>query len=119
MLYMRRILLALLLAFTLHLNAQEPNDSVVYRYMIAEAQGVFLGECKVRVDDGRDPETVKRKDRNYYFKSYAGALNYFTSLGWEFVTQVDVTLGRIYFVFRRPTTKEELQPIIDQSIIEK
>ena len=115
---MRRLLLAVLFAFALHLNAQEQNDSVVYRYMIAEAQGLFLGECKVRVDDGRDPETVKRKDRNYYFKSYAGALNYFTLHGWEFVTQVDVTLGRIYFVFRKPTTKEEIQSIIDQSIIE-
>ncbi len=54
---MRKILIVLLLAFALHLNAQEKNDSIVYRYMIAEAQGDFFSGCKVRVDDGRDPNT--------------------------------------------------------------
>lgn len=123
---MRTILLAFVLFITLNIAAQE---KVVYKYIIAEPQGrLFSDKCKLRIDDGISPAKAKGdKDKSLTFKSYAAALMYLTSQGWELVTNYNTVSGSsangygststsTYWILRKPSTKEEVQNIIDQSI---
>lgn len=121
---MKNIITTLLLLFCLSANAQ---DSVCYRYIIAEPVGQFLSKkCKLKIDDGITVEKTKENGKTITFKSYAAALMYLTSNGWEFVTNYSSVRGsqgggygstqtQTFWVFRRPSTKEEVQGIIDKS----
>jgi hypothetical protein len=64
------------------MHAQVNNDSVVYKYIIAQPQGsLFSDKCKLRIDDGLDPAYTSN-----------------------------------YWILRKPSTKEEVQRIVDESI---
>lgn len=121
---MKNIITTLLLLFYLSVNAQ---DSVYYQYIIAEPVGKFLSKkCKLRIDDGITVEKTKENGKTITFRSYAAALMYLTSNGWEMVTNYSNIQGAMsmgvgaaetqtYWIFRRPSTKEEIQGIIDKS----
>lgn len=112
----------------LGLHAQVNNDSIVYKYIIAQPQGsLFSDKCKLRIDDGIDPSKAKDKGKSITFKSYAAALMYLTSQGWELVSSFSnvsgssgsgygVTSTSNYWILRKPSTKEEVQRIVDESI---
>ncbi len=115
---MKRLLFALLLMTSLCSHAQE---EVVYRYIIAEPQDeVFSEKCKLRIDDGIKPTKVKGEKEKYLtFNSTAAALMYLTSQGWELVQVYNKHVGSItinYWILRKPSTKEEVQEIIDKSL---
>ena len=113
------------------LNAQaQVQDSIYYRYIIAEPQGkLFSDKCKLRVDDGIKPAKEKgKKGESITFNSYAAALMYLTTQGWELVTNYSTVSGRVangaggtstytYWILRRPATKEEVQNIVNKSIL--
>lgn len=117
-------LLSLLMLICCIANAQQSNDTIVYRYIIAQPQGnLFSDKCKLRIDDGVDPQRAKDKEKSIVFKSYAAALMFLTSQGWELVSNYSVTEGykgtsdtSTYWILRRPSTKEEVQEIIDYSL---
>ena len=100
----------------------------MYRYIIAEPQGkLFSDKCKLKIDDGIDPSKAKSDNKTLTFRSYAAALMYLTSQGWELVSNYNITSGSIgdgygstssstYWILRKPSTKEEVQKIIDESI---
>jgi hypothetical protein len=123
---MKRLLFILFVLCSLCAKAQEP---VVYKYIIAEPQGkLFSDKCKLRIDDGIKPTKAKGDSENSItFRSYAAALMYLTSQGWELVSNYSTTSGSsfngtgasstsTYWILRKPSTKEEVQEIIDQSI---
>ena len=123
---MKKIVFAVLLCCSLSAFAQE---EVVYKYIIAEPQGrLFSDKCKLRIDDGISPSKAKGdKDKSITFKSFAAALMYLTSQGWELVSNYNTVSGAAangygstststYWILRRPSTKEEVQDIIDKSI---
>lgn len=113
------------------LNAQaQVQDSVYYRYIIAEPQGkLFSDKCKLRVDDGIKPAKEKgKKGETITFNSYAAALMYLTTQGWELVTNYSTVSGGVsngtggtstdtYWILRRPATKEEVQNIVNKSLL--
>ncbi len=113
-------------------KAQEVKDSIVYKYIIAQPIGkLFSHKCILRIDDGIKPERAKGdKEESITFKSFAAALMYLTSQGWELVSNYSILEGdayngygststQTYWVLRKPSTKEEVQAIIDQSINKK
>ena len=119
------ILLIFALFIGTAIKAQEQRDTVVYKYIIAQPQGaIFSDKCKLRIDDGVNLEKAKGdKDKSITFNSYAAALMYLTSDGWELVANYGITGGgsygvstQTYWVLRKPSTKEEVQAIIDKSI---
>lgn len=110
-------------------QAQNANDSVYYRYIIAEPQGrLFSDKCKLRIDDGIKPTREKgKKGESIIFNSYAAALMYLTIQGWELVSNYNTVSGSAangygstststYWILRKPAKKEEIQDIIDKSI---
>ena len=113
------------------LSAQaQVQDSVYYRYIIAEPQGkLFSDKCKLRVDDGIKPAKEKgKKGETITFNSYAAALMYLTTQGWELVSNYNTVSGAVangygssststYWILRRPPTKEEVQDIVNKSLI--
>ena len=117
----------LLMAAVIH--AQAVKDTTVYKYVIAQPQGkLFSDKCKLRIDDGIKPEKAKGdKDKSITFNSFAAALMYLTSQGWELVSNYSIMEGgtyngyggtetQTYWVLRKPSTKEEVQTIVDKSI---
>ncbi len=127
---MRRILVVIFSVLCLLANAQTANDTIVYRYIIAEPQGhLFSDKCKLRIDDGLKPVKEKgKKGETLTFNSYAAALMYLTSQGWELVTNYNTVSGAsangfgatstsTYWILRRPSTKEEIQSILDNAMI--
>lgn len=125
---MKKLLITLLMLVSLSVYSQERADTVVYRYIIAEPQGkMFSDKCKLKIDDGIDPEKAKSDNKTLTFRSYAAALMYLTSQGWELVSNYNITSGSVgngygstssstYWILRKPSTKEEVQKIIDESI---
>ena len=122
------VLLPLLLMAT-SIHAQVVKDTTVYKYIIAQPQGkLFSDKCKLRIDDGIKPEKAKGdKDKSITFNSFAAALMYLTSQGWELVSNYSIMEGgtyngyggtetQTYWVLRKPSTKEEVQTIVDKSI---
>lgn len=110
-------------------KAQEVKDSIVYKYIIAQPKGkLFSDKCKLRIDDGIKPEKAKGdKEKTITFKSFAAALMYLTSQGWELVSNYSIMEGgtyngngatstQTYWVLRKPSTKEEVQAIVDKSL---
>ena len=89
---MKRILFILFVLCCLCAKAQEP---VVYRYIIAEPQGrLFSDKCELRIDDGIKPAKAKKdSEKSITFRSYAAALMYLTSQGWELVSNYNTTSG--------------------------
>jgi len=125
---MKRLLFILFVLCCLCAKAQEP---VVYKYIIAEPQGqLFSNKCKLRIDDGIKPAKAKKdNDNSITFKSFAAALMYLTSQGWELVSNYNTVTGTsyngtgtsvtsTYWILRKPSTKEEVQKIIDESLAE-
>jgi hypothetical protein len=110
-----------------NIQAQEQKDSIVYRYIIAEpVSQLWSKKCKLRIDDGISVEKTKDNGKTITFKSYAAALMFLTSQGWEMVGNYSNIRGaqaggsgsmatKTYWIFRRPSTKEEVQNIIDKS----
>ena len=109
--------------------AQEVKDTIVYKYIIAQPQGkLFSDKCKLRIDDGIKPAKAKGdKDKSITFNSFAAALIYLPSQGWELVSNYSIMEGgtyngyggtetQTYWILRKPSTKEEVQDIIDKSI---
>lgn len=128
---MRRCLLLFIacLASVCMLQAQMPQDTTVYKYMVAQPQGkMFSEKCKLKIDDGIKVEIVKDDNGKVInFTSYAAALMYITSQGWKLVSTYSMADGDVYnafsdsetltyWVFRKPSTKEEVQAIIDKSV---
>ena len=124
---MKKLFILLLMFVSLSVYSQERTDTVVYRYIIAEPQGkMFSDKCKLKIDDGIDPEKAKSDNKTLTFRSYAAALMYLTSQGWELVSNYNITSGSVgngygstssstYWILRKPSTKEEVQKIIDES----
>ena len=113
----------LLVCFLLASSCAFAQEEVVYKYIIAEPQGrLFSDKCKLRIDDGVSPSKAKGdKDKSITFKSFAAALMYLTSQGWELVSNYNTvgygsTSTSTYWILRKPSTKEEVQEIIDKSI---
>lgn len=125
---MKKILVLLFSILCLNIQAQE-KDTIYYRYIIAEPQGkLWSDKCKLRIDDGIKPTKEKgKKGESITFNSYAAALMYLTSQGWELVSNYNTVSGSgangfssthtsTYWILRKPSTKEEVQEIIDKSI---
>ncbi len=126
---MKKIFVILLTLFCLSAHAQL-QDSIYYRYIIAEPQGkLFSDKCKLRIDDGIKPTKEKgKKGETITFNSYAAALMYLTSQGWELVSNYNTVSGAVangygssststYWILRRPATKEEVRNIVNKSLI--
>lgn len=119
----------ILVCFLLASTCAFAQEDVVYKYIIAEPQGrLFSDKCKLRIDVGVSPSKAKGdKDKSITFKSFAAALMYLTSQGWELVSNYNTVSGSAangygstststYWILRKPSTKEEVQEIIDKSI---
>lgn len=120
------ILLMSLLSISTY--AQEKNEPVVYKYIVVEVTGQFLyTKCRVYVDDGTRETKQKYKNNRkaYTFETHAAALDYFTYHGWELVGNNNNTHGAagvsstsIYWILRKPSTKEEIETILEGSVVE-
>ena len=126
---MKKIIVILFSILCLNASAQV-QDTIYYRYIIAEPQGkLFSDKCKLRIDDGIKPTKEKgKKGETITFNSYAAALMFLTSQGWELVSNYNTVTGAAangygstststYWILRRPSTKEEVQGIVNKSLI--
>ncbi len=103
------------------MSAQIKNDSVCYRYAVAEVKGQFLfTKCRVKFDDGTI--SAKKEPKKYAFASHAAAINYFSSQGWELMTynQTEAMFTASekpsYWILRKPSTKEELTKLLEETM---
>jgi len=126
---MRNLLFILLVSFfSISTYAQEKNESTIYKYIVVEVKGQFLyTKCRVYVDDGRltTKKNYKNNRKAYTFETHAAALDFFTYHGWELVGNSNSTHGyagtsstSIYWILRKPSTKEEIENILKESIVE-
>ena len=87
----------------------------------------------IKLDDGsnKKPQNVKGEDgKDLKFTSLIGALNYMSLQGWELVDTKSVTSGsgfvgaygggsststKVYYIFSRDVSDEELKQIVDNS----
>jgi len=127
---MKKIILAFFSLVAISSYAQMPQDTIVYKYIIAEPQGKLFGDkCKLRIDDGIDPKKAKNKNKTITFRSFAAALMYLTSQGWELVSNYSKVEGAMvsgigssetstYWILRRPSSKEEVEQIVKESLKE-
>lgn len=126
---MRKLLFVFFTVLCLNASAQK-QDTIYYRYIIAEPQGkLFSDKCKLLIDDGIKPTKAKgKKGETITFNSYAAALMFLTSQGWELVSNYNTISGSAangfgstststYWILRRPSTKEEVQGIVNKSLI--
>ncbi len=124
--------IALIIVMLLATATTFAQEVITYRYIIAEPDGLlFSDKCELKIDDG--VKIYKAKDENdktYTFKSYAAALMYLTLQGWELVSNYNTVRGSsangtgatsssTYWILRMPSTKEEVQEIVDKSINKK
>lgn len=125
---MRKLFFICCFLLGLSANAQTSQEPIYYRYIIAEPQeNLFSDKCKLRIDDGIKPAKEKsKKGQTITFNSYAAALMYLTLQGWELISSYNdvhgssgITHTNNYWILRRPSTKEEVQSIIDKSLIEE
>ncbi len=126
---MKYIVFLIITLCCLSSNAQTVRDSVCYQYIIAEPLGYILSDkCELRIDDGIKPSTERsERGKKILFKSYAAALMYLTLQGWELVSCYSNIRGHnnvnnitdTYWILRRPSTKEEVERIVNESLIKK
>ncbi len=83
----------------------------------------------IKLDDGSNKkrQAIKGEDgKDLKFTSLIGALNYMSLQGWELVDTKSVTSGRgydgvsststkVYYIFSKDVTEEELKQIVDNS----
>lgn len=85
----------------------------------------------IKLDDGsnKKPQAIKGEDgKDLKFTSIIGALNYMSLQGWELVDIKSVTSGRgyyggvsststkVYYVFSKDVSEEELKQVVDNSL---
>lgn len=122
------ILLILFLAIGTGMQAQLP----VYRYIIAQPDGnIFSDKIQLKIDDGTEIRKVKDEEgKTITFKSAAAGLMYLTLQGWELISNYTNVSGSSasgtgststdnYWIFRKPSTVEEVQEIVNKSIKKK
>ena len=109
---MRRVFATLIMTLLcLVMHAQVNNDSVVYKYIIAQPQGsLFSDKCKLRIDDGLDPAKAKDKGKGWELMSTFSNVSGSSGAGYG------ATYTSNYWILRKPSTKEEVQRIVDESI---
>lgn len=126
---MRKVLFIFVILLSLCAKAQDVAEEAVYKYLIVTMENADKkGKIKVRVDDGVKNDKLKDdKENSVVFNTKAGILMYFTAKGWEFVDLYTSTQGGSYsgtgstktsgiWLFRKKTTKEELESIVEQAI---
>ena len=68
---MRKAFLFLFLFICCVTKAQQVNDTIVYRYIIAQPKGLlFSNKCTLEIDDGYDSQNAKEKNKSIVFKSF-------------------------------------------------
>lgn len=117
------ILIFLLLATSLF---AEGGQKQYYEYNIFSFSNITNKMLTMDVDNGNKIEKIKdEKGKKIWFKTPAAALNYLMSLGWEFYTlgessgstyQGTGSGSTIYWVMRRPCTKEEFEKAVQEGI---
>ena len=105
------------------------QDKVYFLYNIVTFDGNFDKEgLKVKVDDGKSVEKIKRcKRKPNQIQSPTAALMYFLSKGWEMYLTGGTSSGSSfqgtgassttsYWVFRKPCSKEEFEKAVEEGI---
>lgn len=125
----KQLVIFLLSILSLPSFAQENHEPIVYKYIVAEVTGQFLfTKCRVYIDDGtlNNKQEYKKHKKAYTFETHAAAIDYFTYHGWELVGNNNVMTGArgnsstsIYWILRKPATKEEIEKILEKSVIDE
>ena len=120
---MKKILLIFILSFLTCSNIQAKKLFVEMEFH----------KNSIKLDDGsnKKPQTVKGEDgKDLKFTSLIGALNYMSLQGWELVDTKSVTSGagyvgayggasststKVYYIFSRDVSEEELKQVLDNS----
>lgn len=123
-----RNLIFLILFLSIGMQAQVP----VYRYIIAQPDGnIFSDKIQLKIDDGIEIRKVKDDEgKTITFKSAAAGLMYLTLQGWELMSNYTNISGSSsngtgststnnYWILRKPSTREEVQEIVNKSIKKK
>lgn len=118
------IILLLVLAAT-SVSAQE-KQKTYYEYNIFSFSNIDEEYLTLDVDNGNTIKKLKdEKGKKISFKTPASALIYLLSLGWEFYYlgessrrsyQGNSGASTIYWIMRKPCTKEEFENAVKNSI---
>ena len=120
---MKKILFMLMLCFTLMASAQT-NDHYILNIVIMEGD-ISQEGLKVKVDNGKKVEKLKNdKGKDMEFNTPAAALMYFISQGWE-ICENETTFNygtfspSLYWIIKKPCTKEEFDKAVGDGIKKK
>lgn len=116
---MKKILLILILSFLTCSNIQAKKLFVEMEFH----------KNSIKLDDGSNKkrQPIKGKDgKDLKFTSLIGALNYMSLQGWELIDTKSVTQGgtvggygstdtKVYYIFSKDVTDEELESIVKNS----
>ena len=126
---MKKLLLLLLFALLPLVANAQTDEKQYYRYYIVSFEGNFKKEgVKVQLDNGKEVEKFRDNNgKRIVFKTPAGALMYFLSLGWEMYMSGSTSEGysiygsggsetSSYWIFRKPCTKEDFEQAVKDGI---
>ena len=123
---MKNVFITLVFLLTATSLFAQQSQNQYYEYNIFSFSNITNKVLTIDVDNGNKIEKVKdEKGKKICFKTPASALNYLISMGWEFYTQGESSGSTyqgtgsgstIYWVMRRPCTKEEFEKAVQEGI---
>ena len=123
---MRNVFITLVFLLTATSLFAQQSQNQYYEYNIFSFSNITNKVLTIDVDNGNKIEKVKdEKGKKIWFKTPAAALNYLISMGWEFYTKGESSgstyqgtgnASTIYWIMRRPCSKEEIEKIIQDGI---
>lgn len=127
---MKKLIVLLLMMSPLVCHAQTTEERY-YIYNIVSFDGSVKNEgIGVFVDNGKEIKRLKDdKGKKIKFHTPAGALMYFLSQGWEMyingsdtsgamINGIGSTSTSLYWIMRKPCTKEEFEKSVENAITE-
>lgn len=125
---MKNILLSLFFLFVATAAFAQKEQMQYYEYNIFSFAEMTEKIFTIDVDNGKTIEKLKdEKGNKIKFKTPAAALTYLISLGWEFYVKGEYSgstyqgtgnTSNIYWIMRRPCTKEEFETAVQDAVFE-
>ena len=130
---MRKLLISMVLLFIPLLLSAQTDNKQYYIYNIVNFNGnIKSKEFTLDIDNGKEITRLKDKDGNKIkFSTPAAALMYLIAEGWELYINGSINNGgvaigntiandsNLYWIIRKPCTKEEFEKEVNAGIIIK
>ena len=123
---MKNLLISILFILITLPSLAQQEQVQYYKYNIFSFKDINTETTVMNVDNGNTIEKLKDENgKKIRFKTPAAALTYLISIGWDFYTKGESsgstfqgtgTGSTIYWIMRKPCTKEEFEKAVQDGI---